>query len=190
MTEEVVRKSKNRKTMLVLALVFILPIVLAKIALNADWFNKAATNKGELLEPPIELSKWLKQDEPLWRVVYVMPDKCDVSCDNALIALNQVWQAVGRERERVQPTLLLLENSDTSKLEEVSQASQFGMIQANSSEILPKFQNQAIDAIFIADTLGNVILHYPLQIEQQQAVLESRDILADLKKLLKLSRIG
>jgi hypothetical protein len=34
------------------------------------------------------------------------------------------------------------------------------------------------------------MLSYPLQIEQQQAVMSSRDLLADLKKLLKLSRIG
>jgi hypothetical protein len=34
------------------------------------------------------------------------------------------------------------------------------------------------------------MLRYPLQEQQEQAVMHSRDILADLKKLLKLSRIG
>ncbi len=43
---------------------------------------------------------------------------------------------------------------------------------------------------FVADTLGNVILRYPLQTDKEQAILDSRDILSDMRKVLKLSRIG
>jgi hypothetical protein len=46
------------------------------------------------------------------------------------------------------------------------------------------------ESIFIADTLDNVILRYELQIDPKKSVLDSRDILSDMRKVLKLSRIG
>ena len=52
------------------------------------------------------------------------------------------------------------------------------------------FKENPTDGIFIADTLDNVILRYPLQIDKEQAILHSRDILSDMRKVLKLSRIG
>jgi hypothetical protein len=52
------------------------------------------------------------------------------------------------------------------------------------------FKDNNTDAIFVADTLDNVILRYPLQIDKEQAILDSRDILSDMRKVLKLSRIG
>ena len=189
-TDSKQQKSKNRKIMIILVLVFALPMVLAKFALMGDWFNRGATNKGTLLAPPVELSELLRKEEPIWRLLYIMPESCDVACDNALIAINQVWQAVGRERKRLEPTILVLDNSDTTKLEEITKAEQFLILNTDTNLVQSKFKNQAIDVIFVADTLGNVILHYPLQTEQQEAVLRSRDILADLRKLLKLSRIG
>jgi hypothetical protein len=52
------------------------------------------------------------------------------------------------------------------------------------------FKNTNINAIFISDTLHNVVLRYPVTTDKEQAIMDSRDILADLKKLLQLSRIG
>ena len=53
--------------------VFVLPVVLAKLALENDWFNKASTNKGALLEPTINLTTLLEDSSPTWRLLYVMP---------------------------------------------------------------------------------------------------------------------
>ena len=52
------------------------------------------------------------------------------------------------------------------------------------------FKDESTDAIFIVDTLDNIILRYPLQLDKKKAVLHSRDILSDMRKVLKLSRIG
>jgi hypothetical protein len=38
--------------------------------------------------------------------------------------------------------------------------------------------------------LNNVILRYSLQVDPKISILDSRDILSDMRKVLKLSRIG
>ena len=52
------------------------------------------------------------------------------------------------------------------------------------------FNQVGKNGIFIVDTLGNVVLKFDSTLEREQAIMDSRDILADLRKLLKLSRIG
>lgn len=56
MTEKTTRKPY---TMLALLAVFIVPVVLAKLALDNNWFNRAVTNKGELIQPVMDLSALL-----------------------------------------------------------------------------------------------------------------------------------
>ena len=88
------------------------------------------------------------------------------------------------------PTVLATAKSDPNALNSLNQEEQFSILRTESEHLTNVFKNQSVNGIFIADTLGNIILRYSLSGEQQQAVMQSRDILADLRKLLKLSRIG
>jgi hypothetical protein len=45
-------------------------------------------------------------------------------------------------------------------------------------------------SVYIVDTLNNAMLYYQIDSDRSTAVMESRSMLADIKKLLKLSRIG
>jgi hypothetical protein len=47
-----------------------------------------------------------------------------------------------------------------------------------------------MNAIYIADPLGNVMMAYPLVTGQAEILAQGKDVLRDLKRLLKLSRIG
>lgn len=183
-------QNKNRKPLILFCLVFILPLVLAWLALQTDWFNRGATNKGELLSPVVEMPELLRGETPVWRLLYIMPEDCDAACNNAISSINQVWQASGREKKRVIPTVLVIDNSDSQARQTLAQEEHITIIKTEAEQLSKMFKNQSVDGIFIADTLGNIILRYPLYTEEQQAVLKSRDILADLRKLLKLSRIG
>ena len=184
------KNQNNRSTLIIFVLVFLLPVILAWFALQGDWFNKGATNKGELMSPAVEMADILRGDKPVWRIVYVMPEQCDARCKNALYSLNQVWVASGKAQERVVPSLLVLPKSDVGAVEKLSSETPIALINTTSTYLDKVFKNQSVSGIFIADTLGNVILRYSLSEEQQQAVMQSRDILADLRKVLKLSRIG
>ena len=69
----------SKKTLIIMVAVFVLPVVLAKLALDNDWFTKGATNKGQLLAPTIDMSALLKDAEPKWRLLYVMPNQTDLT---------------------------------------------------------------------------------------------------------------
>ncbi|MGB2426366.1 MAG: hypothetical protein ACPH9N_01670 [Alteromonas sp.] len=180
----------NRITIALLVVVFVLPVILAKFALENDWFNRGSTNRGELLAPPLNLSAVMTGAQPSWRILYVMPDKCDVKCSNALYSLEQVWVALGRQAERAQATVLLTKSSDVAYLSTLSEQNHLHLLTVDQQNVNLVFKDVAADGIFLVDTLNNAMLRYPLQEQQEQAVMDSRDMLADLKKLLKLSRIG
>lgn len=183
-------KTKNRTRLLMVAAIFLLPVILAKIALETGFFNKAATNKGELLDPVVSLSTVYQAEQPKWRLLYLLPQDCSKDCENALYSLNQVWLALGKHMDRVVPVVIAGE-TEAQQLQTLNQKyPAIKMLQVSQQIVNNVFKDVGADGIFIVDTLDNVILRYPLQQEQQQAVLHSREILADLRKLLKLSRIG
>lgn len=185
-----VTKKPKKTMMFALLAVFIIPVILAKLALDNGWFNKAATNKGTLLDPILSLEAMGVESSQKWRILYVLPEKCAAECENALFSINQVWLALGKEMGRAQAVALATEVSDKVKLAALEQQSIIGLIKTQQQSVNQVFQQVSTDGIFVVDTLDNVILRYPLQQEQQQAILHSREILADLRKLLKLSRIG
>ena len=182
---------KNSKlTMLGVAVAFVLPVVIAKVALDNNWFTSAATNKGELLQPVRDLNPVFAAEEPKWRIVYSVPSQCDDACMNAIYSVHQVWIALGRETDRAQATILLSAHSDASVVERLSKEVNLHVVNVKDEAL-----NQALDpkdkgTIMLVDTMNNAMLRYPTFEDKQAAVQSSRDILADVKKLLKLSRIG
>ena len=101
-----------------------------------------------------------------------------------------MWTALGKEHDRVRATVISTPESDATVIQRLNEKNTVKLLKTNVESVDNVFQGEPVNAIFIADTLNNVILRYPLQVEQQQAILHSRDILSDLRKLLKLSRIG
>jgi len=188
---------KNRLTIIALASVFILPVVLAKLALENDWFNKASTNRGVLLESPLDASellaaadKHVNGEKNTWKLLMTIPTNCDISCQNAVLTISNVRQAVGRQMERVDAIFLVTQNSDADALKNI-QSKNLGIVLSQDIENVNKvFKNEGINAIFLTDTLNNVVLKYPNTSDQDQAIMDGRDVLSDLRKLLKLSRIG
>lgn len=185
------KKANNKKMILILAAVFLLPVILAKLALENGWFNEAATNKGSLIQPPMDMSQIKTvESEPKWKLVYVLPEQCDLRCENALYSIKQVWSALGKNSDRAEVVVLSHQNSHPGKLGVLKTEQQVRLVQTDLSSIQQVFKGHDMNGIFIADTLDNIFLRYPLQADSEQAVLHSRDILSDMRKVLKLSRIG
>ena len=57
----------SRKALIMLVAVFVLPVILAKIALDNDFFNRASTNRGELLQPTLDATPLLSGEQNIWR---------------------------------------------------------------------------------------------------------------------------
>ena len=180
----------NKKTLLLVFLAFVIPVILAKFALEQDWFHRAATNKGELLTPPLDFSAALEELPPKWRLVYVMPEQCDVACENAIYSIQQVWLALGRETDRAQALVLVTDNSDKDVAAKVVSGEKLSVHRVSENSVNKMFKGTQGNGIFVVDTLNNAMLKYPVRADKQAAVMDSRDMLSDVKKLLKLSRIG
>jgi hypothetical protein len=184
-------KKNNRTMLLLLAAVFILPVLLAKLALDNGWFNQAATNKGELISPPVDMSVLqLSQQEPKWKLMYVLPEVCAADCENALYSITQVRSALGKHSDRAEVVVIAHEKSNLAQLTLLKEKQDVRLLTTDLNSLQQVFNETTTDGIFIADTLDNVILRYPLHIDKEQAILHSRDILSDMRKVLKLSRIG
>lgn len=195
-------EKKNQIAIIALVVVFVLPVILAKVALENDWFNKGATNQGELLTPPIDFSANFAELPPLWRLVYVLPEQCDAKCANAIYALGQIHMALGKHMDRVEPLIITTQNSqltalqsseDTNLSDGKSSLDTFKRMQTlnlTKENVNEMFKSVSSDGIFIVDTLNNGMLKHALYSDKEEAVQASRSILSDIKKLLKLSRIG
>ena len=195
-------EKKNQIAIIALVVVFVLPVILAKVALENDWLNKGATNQGELLTPPIDFSANFAELPPLWRLVYVLPEQCDAKCANAIYALGQIHIALGKHMDRVEPLIITTQNSqltalqsseDTNLSDGKSSLDTFKRMQTlnlTKENVNEMFKSVSSDGIFIVDTLNNGMLKHALYSDKEEAVQASRSILSDIKKLLKLSRIG
>ncbi|WP_414829056.1 hypothetical protein [Alteromonas sp. H39] len=180
----------SKKLFIALIVVFILPVVLAKLALDNDWFNRGATNKGNLLNPVLDVSAILEAEAPKWRLVYTLPENCDETCENALFSIHQVWLALGRESDRAEAVVVITESSDEKAVARLSETPSLHTVNASKENVNNSFKSVSGDAIFVVDTLNNAMLYYPVDGDKDTAVMESRNILADVRKLMKLSRIG
>lgn len=185
------KKTNNKPMIFLFVAVFLLPVILAKLALDNGWFNQAATNKGQLISPPIDIGQ-LKapQAEPKWKLIYVLPEICNAECENALYSIAQVRSALGKESDRAEVVVITHEKSNLLQLKQLKENQNIRLVACDLASLQQMFKDNRTDGIFIGDTLDNVILRYPLQPDQEQAVLHSRDILSDMRKVLKLSRIG
>ncbi len=177
--------SSSKKTLIGMLAVFVLPVILAKVALDNEWFNRGATNKGQLIAPTLNLSNQLTGVSPKWRLLYVMPENCDASCENALFSINQVWLALGKNADRAEALVLTTSLSDQSA---IAQLGEYPNVRTLSVD-------EAIDGlssnkVYVVDTQYNAMLFYAITPDKAVAVMESRNMLADMRKLLKLSRIG
>ncbi|WP_394173880.1 hypothetical protein [Thalassotalea litorea] len=181
-------KSKSRLSLVLVIGVFVVPVILAKLALTNQWFNEGVTNQGALLDQPLDLTELGVNTDAIdkqWLIIYGLPQTCDEKCDQTLFSINQSYLALGRETPRVTPVVMDPVGTHQALITRLNQ--QHWQIQASSLQaklrVLPS-------QIYIADPLGNVMMIYPRPETEQQFKQFSKDLLSDMRKLLKYSRIG
>ncbi|CAB0150652.1 hypothetical protein PSI9734_01095 [Pseudidiomarina piscicola] len=176
---------KSRATLIGVVLAFALPVIGAKFVLDQSWYQGAATNKGTMLMPPIKLNEALQAQLPEgWRVALVADEACGAKCEQGLYAMNQLDVALGKESDRVKPLVF-------SRNELSFDLNQTPLV---TSIVNPAFADALSDLppyrLFIIDPMGNVMLHYETFGDEEAMRAEAKNLLSDLRTLLKLSRIG
>ena len=190
-------RARGRRTLLIVAAVFLLPVVVAfTLYYGKLWRPANSSSKGELIDParPLTVAGLRHADgSPAgadvlagkWTLIYIGDGQCDESCRTALMFGRQSRLALNNEMTRVQRMLLATGNCCDN---EYIQREQPGLIALDASApdaaaFLAQFPGERANTLFIADPLGNLMMRH-------DASHTTKDLLSDLKKLLKLSHIG
>lgn len=176
--------NRSRRTLIIVFIAFLLPVLVAWLILDQHWYQ-AGTNKGTLLTDPIALED-TEQLPQGWKLGYIVPANCEQQCANALYVMNQIDVAVGKDSDRVFPIAF----SDNSEQQLTQQLEQLQVSAIKAPNIVQQLSSLPHNTLFIIDPLNNVMLYYPTHKDKESMVLEGKNVLADLRKLLKLSRIG
>lgn len=187
------RAGSGLTQLLLLAAVFLGPLALAFWLYYGDpsLAPEGRTNHGALLEPIMNVagrvpdSALFQADEPRWLLVYRNPGECGEGCREALYTIRQLRLMLGREVTRLDrvflhgpeaPDTLWIadEHPDLVTIEE-----------PELGELLDEKTPADLDpgGYYLVDPQGNLVMYF-------DAGLDPGDIVDDIKKLLRLSRIG
>lgn len=178
----------RRRVLLLLALVFLMPLLLSFVLYyGSGWRPAARTNHGVLIEPARAL--------PLaatavpggkWSLVYIGRGDCDADCRDTLHYMRQTHLGLANLVPRVQRVFLVSANCcDRDYLAR----EQPGLITLNADDaagaaLLAQFPpERRASTIFIVNPHGNLMMRY-------DAHQDPKGLREDLKKLLDLSHIG
>ena len=122
----------------------------------------------------------------LWYLVHFVPQRCDDACRERLYETRQVRDALGEDRSRVRRLIVAGMGRSTPGLSDLLE--EHPRLVVIPGEGRGDFGRQfpderRSDTVFLVDPLGNLMMRFP-------PGLPPGDMLDDLEKLLKLSRIG
>jgi hypothetical protein len=190
-------RARGRRTLLIVAAVFFVPVAVAfTLYYGKLWHPANSSSKGDLIDPARPLAATgLRHPDGTpagpdvligkWTLIYIGDGRCDDACRNALVFGRQSRLALNNEMTRVQRVLLATANCCDNAYLAREQA---GLIALDASSpdaaaLLAQFPTGREQSLFIVDPLGNLMMRH-------DASHTTKDLLSDLKKLLKLSHIG
>ena len=185
-------RKRNRGLLLLVFALFLGSMLVAGALRFAGWQPAGMKNKGELLQPPVDLRErapalaaggtyaW-NPGERQWRILAVPPSACGRACADAARDLDIIWRAAGRNADHVDVLWLCAEAGCTvpSPLDQDRSLHVLAPDAALRAS-LPGADG-AVDGVpmYILDPNGFVILRYA-------AGADLRGMREDLVKLLKL----
>ena len=192
---------RGRRTALLLFAIGFGPMIFATIMYYTGWLNPAGNNNhGELIQPPAPLAEIQLQgasgnplvdrfgpDKPdaEWMMV-VVSEQCASECEELLYLARQVNIALGKNANRVNRSAWLGSVPDDLSARwsnEYSSMERLSILEGRTPKWPPGINPEHQPRILLVDPFGNVIMHYGTE-------HTGKDILKDLKHLLKLSQIG
>jgi cytochrome oxidase Cu insertion factor (SCO1/SenC/PrrC family) len=190
-------RAHGRRTLLIVAAVFLLPVAVAfTLYYGKLWRPANSSSKGELIEParPLTVTGLRHADgtsadaavfSEKWTLLYIGDGRCNEACRTALVFGRQSRLALNNEMTRVQRVFLATGNCCDN---DYFAREQVGLVTLDASApeaaaLLAQFPGDHEHTLFIVDPLGNLMMRH-------DASHTTKDLLSDLKKLLKLSHIG
>jgi hypothetical protein len=180
-----VNVARGRRMVLLLALLFFGPLLLAAgLYYGSAWRPAQLTSHGTLIVPPRPLAAPLFHGK--WSLVYVGPASCDQHCQRTLYYMRQTHLGLGRLYARAQRVFLATAPC-CMHAELAQQYPGLITVDAASSASAPWLAAFPVatraTGIFIVDPHGNLMMRY-------DSTDRPEGLLSDLKQLLGLSSIG
>ncbi len=199
--------AKNRKTLILLFVMFITPVALAYAAYFGNWFSGASGAQGELIGQEnltdIEDYDFVKADSQLisgkefetlyWWIIPLDTSRCDQACANInLHTVNQTYLGLGKEASRINQLVVVPQDNQVDIGSFPKATSQFNSIGVTPREQTHSGKSLELESnfIYLVDPLGNIFMRYPLVKEEKDAPLMSRKLRKDILHLFKYSRLG
>lgn len=190
-------RRRGRQVLLIIAAMFLLPVVIAfALYYGGLWKPAGSSSKGDLIEParPLQIAGLKHADgtpagaevfNGKWTLVYVGDGACDADCRQALVFGRQSRLALNNEMTRVQRVFLVTGNCCAASYLNTEQPGLITLVASapEAQPLLAQFPADPRHSLYIVDPLGNLMMRH-------DASQTTRDLLTDLKKLLKLSHIG
>lgn len=181
-----------RAQMLLIASVFFGPLAVATwMYYSGAFLPEGRTNHGTLLEPIVNVVEKLpasevgKQGDGYWVLIYANDGECDDICRQALYTLRQSQKMLGNEMDRLRRVFLHgVSSADTVFLTD-EHAGLIALRDDSLSALLKNKKPATLSAggYFLIDPLGNLVMYF-------EPETNPSDMVGDIKRLLKLSRIG
>ena len=183
--------------LLLLAALFLLPVVLSVTLFALDWRPSRTNNYGELISPVRHLDDvalrtvdakpfvWSTRPQK-WALVRFVGERCDAECATKLHQMRQIHLAQGKERDRLERILIA---ANIGALAELRAQYPDMTVLTGAPDVLQQLAHTFSGAApvpsdtFLVDPLNNVMMRY-------RADADPSGIRKDVKHLLKISKGG
>ena len=191
---------KNPYTLWFVVAAFVVPVAAAYLLFFSGFTPSAFTNKGELIQPVIDIETLAIVDassvrvardditERKWNMMVVAGASCDQSCNETLLKIRQVNKAVGKNAYRLRHMIVHLESPDASFQALVeSDYPDARRFYADRQQIRTALQQIDGDLnaneVYLMDPIGNIMMRFTEE-------MPGKWLIHDLNKLFKVSQIG
>lgn len=190
--------NSGRIKFLLIVFIFTVPFVISYY-LSKDYHagrELQTSNYGSFINPIVELSQStfddysgenlnVNQHLTKWSLIYRMPKNCSQRCSDEIYLIRQVNIALGKDMNRLERVIVLNQTIPSSEIDDLVIKYPKAIVVKNNSSTFINEINKITDryVLLLTDPLGNVILGY-------DEGFEGKKLLKDIKKLLKLSKIG
>jgi len=179
-------RSKGRWQLILILLMVIGPMVLATLMYKLQfWVPESRSDHGEMIgNGQTRADIGVQADEQRWQLLVTAPAACAADCRQLVYLARQLQIGLGRDASRASHALASAQ--PVSAEYEAKLKAEYPQLQRLPLD-LPTFKQNAAapgDAqLWIVDPHGNLVLRY-------DARVKGKDLLNDLRHLLKLSNIG
>jgi len=192
---------KNHRTIIILALMTLIPFSFAWYLTTDPDFRPGATNKGELIIPVITTERVeltgidqfsIKNMDELkghWVMLNIIPtQQCKKICADAIHATKQLRLMLSKDLTRTRRAVIVMQGVQEQSFQPWWSADDRLLKVKPSVTLADKIRQQlggkvAEGVLILMDPLGNLMMQYP-------SGFDPYAVKSDLKKLLRISQIG